>query len=380
MSYIYIVCLTLIGFFSFSIVTKRKKTLSEKIFVGWIFLLAITEYSFFVNAIDKTENYILLFSIICDTHVLHGAFYYLYVQSFTNSNFKLKLKHLVHIVPFISIAGLKIYFNNVLGVLDCYGLGCIHSGNRYVDLLTFLKFAILGGYLFYGWLTIHEKVNHGNTQDKLQSIRFNWLKNITVGIFIIFFIAVTYNVINRLQFDFLGSPMTVINIMVTFFILIFLYLGNTYAYLFVTPYNTPSINLDIKPNIPAPTNSELPQESISNIQEKFDQIEDYLRTHKPYLEGQMTIKQLSDQINIPQNEISIIIQQKTDKYYCDYMNAYRVEALKEKLSDVKYNNYTVLSLALECGFASKTSLNRIFKQHTGVTPSEFKAQTPQYNK
>ncbi len=375
MSYIYIVCLTLIGFFSFSIITKRKKTLSEKIFVAWIFLLAVTEYSFFVNAINKTENYTMLFSLICDTHVLHGAFYYLYVLSFTNPTFKLKLKHAIHLIPFASIAGLKIYFNNVLGVLDCYGIGCIHSGNRYVDLLTFLKFAILGAYLFYGWLTIYDKVNHGNQEDKLQIIRFNWLKNISIGIFIIYFIAVTYNVLNRLEFDFLGSPITVINIMVTFFILIFLYLGNTYAYLFVSPYSTQSINLDTKVQVPVVNTPEvIEQESILNINEKFKQIETHLQTHKPYLEGQMTIKQLSDQLHIPQNEISAIIQQKTEKYYCDYMNAYRVEALKEKLSNQKYSNFTVLALAMECGFASKTSLNRIFKQHTGITPSEFRTQ------
>ncbi len=377
MSYIYIVCITLIIFFSFSLIVKKRKTLSEKIFVSWVILLALTELSFFLNAINKDENYTMFFSLICDTHILHGAFYYLYVQSFTDSNFRLFPKHLLHLIPFGAILSLKFYFNNVLEVMDCFGLGCIHTGNRYIDLLSFIKFSTLGAYLFFGWLTIYERVHHSNHKNELQTIRFTWLKNITIGIFIIYFIAVTYKVLTHLKFDFLGNPITVINIMVTFFILIFFYLGNTYAYLFVTPYNKTFIDLDGAATSSIQHRTEIKiiepvTDQIGDIDNKFKQIEEFLIKQKPFLDGQFTIRQLADEINLPQNEISSIIQNKTDKYYCDYMNAYRVDALKEKLNDEKMNDFTVLSLALDCGFASKTSLNRIFKQHTGFTPTEYR--------
>ncbi|MGQ1785656.1 helix-turn-helix domain-containing protein [Saccharicrinis sp. GN24d3] len=378
MSYIYIVCFTLILFFSFSLISKAKKTLSEKIFVGWIFLLAITELSFFINALGMAGDYSLLFSLVCDSHVLHGGFYYFYVQSFTDKQFRMKGIHVFHLLPFALMFGLKYYFNEVLGVMDCYGVGCIHAGNRYIDLLTFLKFGILGAYLFAGWHLVHDRVHHNRGEDRLEKIRSNWIDNITVGIFIIYSFSASYKVLDRLEFNFLGSAINAINIMVTFFILIFLYMGNSYAYIFVSPYQGKGIDLDaVSKNKDEQANEMAEEEPVKvdvvDLDRKFNLIEAYLKREKPYLKGQMTIRQLSDNIGIPQNEISYIIQQKTDKYYCDYMNAFRVEALKEKLDSPKLNEFTVLSLGLECGFASKTSLNRIFKQHTSVTPSEYRS-------
>ncbi|WP_161636247.1 helix-turn-helix domain-containing protein [Saccharicrinis fermentans] len=322
------------------------------------------------------SDYTLLFSVVCDSHVLHGSFYFFYVQSFINKDFKLKGIHLLHFSPFVLIFGLKFYFNEIIGEMDCYGVGCIHSCNRYIDLLSFFKFGILGGYLFAGWHLVHDRVIHKTEKDRLERIRFNWIHNITIGILIIFSFAVSYKVLDRLEFNFLGNAINAINIMVTFFILIFLYMGNSYAYIFVSPYQGKGIDLDSKTNGKENECTTVSQaedkEEVLNIDRKFNMIELFLKKEKPYLEGQMTIRQLSDSINIPQNEISSIILQKTDKYYCDYMNAFRVETLKEKLDDPKLNNFTVLSLGLECGFASKTSLNRIFKQHTGVTPSEYR--------
>ena len=377
MSYIYIVCFTLIIFFSFSLITKSGKTLSEKVFVGWIFLLAITELSFFINAIGMADDYTWLFSVVCDTHVLHGVFYFFYVRSFIDKEFKIKPFHAVHVLPFVLMFWLKYYFNEVLGVMDCYGVGCIHSGNRYIDLLAFIKFGILGAYLFAGWHLVHDKVLHANKEDKLKKIRFNWIRNITVGIFIIFSFAAAYKVLDRLEFGFLGSPVTVINIMVTFFILIFLYMGNSYAYIFVSPYQGKGIELDKKTKVEKTSAVKVieteDKPEIEDIDKKFKSIERFLKREKPFLKGQMTVRQLSDSINIPQSEISAIIQQKTNSYYCDYMNAFRVDAMIEKLEDSRYDDFSVLSLGDECGFASKTSLNRIFKQHTGVTPHEYRS-------
>lgn len=373
MSYIFIVCIGLIIFFSFSLMIKPRKTLSEKIFVGWIFLLAITELSFFLNHINLFNDYTLLFAFICDTHVLHGTFFYFYVQSFSNKNFKLKPAHLLHLLPFIFLFGLKTYFNRVLGVIDCYGSGCLHEGNQYVDLLTFLKFGMLGVYLFMGWHVVHHNVIHNSQTNSLEKIKANWIRNITIGVFIIYFFAAGYKVITRLGFPFLGNDITVVNLMVTFFILVFLYLGNSYAYIFVAPYHGKGIDLDTNTKAsPQSISQAADQMEVKDFDKKFITIERYLQMEKPFLNGQFTIRELSDKINIPQNEISQIIHVKTNMYYSDYMNKFRVDTFKEKLNDPHNDSFTILSLAMDCGFASKTSFNRIFKHHTGLTPTEYK--------
>jgi AraC-like DNA-binding protein len=46
--------------------------------------------------------------------------------------------------------------------------------------------------------------------------------------------------------------------------------------------------------------------------------------------------------------------------------------VKNKIEDPKYDHLTLLAIAFECGFNSKSSFNNIFKQYTGYTPSEYK--------
>lgn len=257
--------------------------------------------------------------------------------------------------------------------MDCYGAGCLHHGNQYVDLLSFLKFGILGTYLFMGWHIVHDRVTHNKTKDDLEKIRANWIKNISVGVLIIFFFSAGYKILVRLDFPVLGSDITVINLMVSFFILVFLYMGNSYAYIFVAPYQGKGVDLDMtKKTSDIQTPNTIEDLNIDDIDRKFSLIEKYLNLEKPFLKGQITIRELAESINIPQNEVSQIIQAKTNKYYTDYMNMYRVDALKEKLDNPANESFTVYSLALECGFASKTSFNRIFKQHTGMTPTEYR--------
>lgn len=373
MSYIFIVCLALIVFFSFSLITKPHKTLSEKIFAAWIFLLAITELSFFLHSLGLFSDYLLLFSIVCDTHVLHGSFFLLYVTSFIDPSFKLRRVHLLHLIPFFALIGLKFYFNKVLGVMDCYGAGCLHADNRYVDLLTLLKFLILGAYLFIGWHKVHDNKVHKKGTDGLSSIRSTWIYNIAIGVFILFSLAAIYKVMVRLGFGFLGDDVAAINILVSFFILVFLYMGNSYAYIFVAPAAGRSVVLDIKESSQTSSITSHKEDiQVEHVDHKFLIIEKYIISEQPYVEGQFTLRQLSERVNIPQNEISHIIQIKTGKFYCDYMNGFRVEALKEKLDDRNNDQYTIFALALDCGFASKTSFNRIFKNHTGETPSEYR--------
>ena len=242
-----------------------------------------------------------------------------------------------------------------------------------MDLLTFLKFGFIGSYLFLGWHTVHDTIVHKKSKDNLEKIRANWIKNVSIGVMIIFFFSAGYKVLHRLGFDILGNDVTVINLMVSFFILVFLYLGNSYAYIFVAPYQGKGVNLDTSKKISEPIS---PQHNdhidIQDIDKKFNLIEKYLKQEKPYLKGQITVRELSDSIDIAQNEISHIIQIKTNKYYTDYMNEFRVNALLDKLNNPANDSFTILSLALECGFASKSSMNRIFKQYTGVTPTEYR--------
>lgn len=89
-----------------------------------------------------------------------------------------------------------------------------------------------------------------------------------------------------------------------------------------------------------------------------------------YLNGKLSLKDVAGRLEISNNYLSQIINQKTGKNFFRFINEYRVEKAKQLLAD-KASRYTILSIAYDCGFNSKSSFNTIFKEHTGKTPSEF---------
>lgn len=86
-----------------------------------------------------------------------------------------------------------------------------------------------------------------------------------------------------------------------------------------------------------------------------------------------SMEQLAQRLALTPHELSQLINQTFGMNLSDYLNGYRVTALQVALRDPAQQNATVLELALAAGFNSKSSLNRVFKKHTGQTPTEYRA-------
>jgi AraC-like DNA-binding protein len=104
------------------------------------------------------------------------------------------------------------------------------------------------------------------------------------------------------------------------------------------------------------------------------QLLDYMRTAKPYLEPRITIGELAQRLDVPANELSRVINEQLGQNFFDFINGYRVAEFKNLLAEPANRHLTLLSLAHEAGFNSKSSFNAIFKKSTGLTPSEYARQ------
>lgn len=94
-----------------------------------------------------------------------------------------------------------------------------------------------------------------------------------------------------------------------------------------------------------------------------------------YRDGELSLEQLAQRLALTPHELSQLINQSFGMNLSDYLNGYRVRALQTALRDPAHPTATVLELALAAGFNSKSSLNRVFKKHTGQTPSEYRASS-----
>lgn len=92
---------------------------------------------------------------------------------------------------------------------------------------------------------------------------------------------------------------------------------------------------------------------------------------KIYLDESLNIESLASLINLHSKYLSYIINKKTGKPFNDFINEYRIQHFISLIEDNEHERQTLLSLAYESGFASKSSFNRIFKNIKGFSPSDY---------
>jgi AraC-like DNA-binding protein len=98
----------------------------------------------------------------------------------------------------------------------------------------------------------------------------------------------------------------------------------------------------------------------------------YMESEKPYLDSDLTLPALADRVGIPAYQLSQVINESLGVSFFDFVNGYRVEEAKRLLQDSSKSAYTILAIAEEAGFNSKSAFNAIFKRVVRQTPSEFR--------
>lgn len=101
------------------------------------------------------------------------------------------------------------------------------------------------------------------------------------------------------------------------------------------------------------------------------QLEQLMSVEKPYLDSDLTLTALAQLLKIPPNHLSQLLNEGFDQNFAEFINAYRLEAFKSKVADPSFQHLTLLGLAYESGFNSKTVFNTYFKKMTGKTPKAY---------
>jgi adenylate cyclase len=102
-----------------------------------------------------------------------------------------------------------------------------------------------------------------------------------------------------------------------------------------------------------------------------NQLLDHMINETPYLNADLSLRSLASELNILPNKLSWLLNKGIGKNFNEYINHYRIEAFKSIAKDPSNANITIIGLAYDCGFNSKTVFNTYFKKETGVTPKEF---------
>jgi len=104
-------------------------------------------------------------------------------------------------------------------------------------------------------------------------------------------------------------------------------------------------------------------------------LSELMEQKKPYLDSELNLIKLSELINMTPHHLSYLINTGFNENFFSFINKYRVERAKEMLVKEEMNMLSILGIAFESGFNSKTSFNTTFKKITGFTPSDFKKRS-----
>ncbi|MCR9063946.1 MAG: helix-turn-helix domain-containing protein [Cytophagales bacterium] len=112
-------------------------------------------------------------------------------------------------------------------------------------------------------------------------------------------------------------------------------------------------------------------ESKATLEPIIKDLEKNLIENKPYINPKLSLSELAQQINTQPHLLSKAINEHYQKNFFDLINGYRIDEFKRLAHQSKYQHLTLLALAFEVGFNSKTAFNRSFKKITGITPKEY---------
>ncbi|MCK9207880.1 MAG: AraC family transcriptional regulator [Salinivirgaceae bacterium] len=337
---------------------------------------------------NPANHYLAFLLIVLSISILHSAFIIPYFHQFHNTNFHVKepfillvvpfiwlyvkklneprfsfnRKHLLHFAPFLVVMLLSLFF--VFHRTQISDNQSLYSHTFVLNIVLYI--IALGQYIFYLVYILrlirNFKTKALNELSNTENIDPAWLRIFLFTFLAVFLLLIVMMVIaiHRLDADYFNNIVSLV------FALAIYILG--YKGLFQQTI------LPITPQIIA--NSSIPEEIKSPITQVdellLDKLQRFMEKEKPYHEPELTLTSLAAQVEIGRNQLSELINTGTGGNFYDFVNKYRVEEVKQLMGNPKYKDYTILAIAFEAGFPSKSTFNSIFKKFTGFTPSEFK--------
>jgi AraC-like DNA-binding protein len=303
-----------------------------------------------------------------------GPTLYLYVKTAIYDDFTLKIKHLVHTIPY-AIACL-VMIPNFFSV-DNASKQLWYDNFTDVPELTFIHFMTVvqfGLYLLviYKHLIRYRKIVVENYSDA-DRLNKSWLTQL------IYLFTLSYIIgLGRMYFrfsDFYEYERLVLTILITSVLL-------SICWILWQALHKPNLFTGVSSTIEVIDEQVASQENssdptISVIEtEKYDAIvlrlRGYMQQSKPFLDPSLSVETLAEKINLPSSELSLIINRVIGQHFFDFVNSYRINLAGEILIANGQHPKTVLEILYEVGFNSKSSFNTAFKKHFLMTPSQYR--------
>ena len=357
------------------LLAKKNKRQEDYLFLCWI-LATLLQISFYQITIYRFALHGFWAIASFGFPLLGAPLLFLYILSLTG--------HQISWAGVVGHLGVYPVFVATLFFLQEYDTLTLIASEGYIQIPSnpsgwMLYYAVplaVSGLVYCVWdlILLHR---HRKTIGELfsfdEKISLDWLRYVVYSYFVLFILA-SCLVFGATQFQLL--PMDKAFALVGILLSLMLVAFGFYGFRQTTIFSDRDIDLDRtksfeKMETPIATYAKSGLDA-KKIEQMAQELASYMDNGKPFLNEDLSLPLLAEQCELSQTQLSQIINQHFQVNFYDFVNSYRIEKAKGMLCSSEFEHLSILGIAFECGFKSKSSFNRYFKKHTGVSPSKFK--------
>ena len=308
-----------------------------------------------------------LFFVPFQQFFLIGPVIFFYTKTLLNPAYVFSKKDLLHFVP----ALIYLLYSGIVFIVDALVLDefYFYADGRDKDLSPWYQIMGHGAIITYVSFSISlynkYRIKIFEELSFAESVIYNWIRQFLISLLIILIVKIFFLILLPEWGDF-GHKWWYY----FFFSCIFYYIAfsgyansikTSISHLFIQKQEL-SASFEVKEIAPIEHNE---------LESWMEKIEEFMEQENGFKNPTLTLLDVANALDTTTKRISSIINSGYNSNFNDFVNSYRVAEIKERLSRGDQNTFTLLSIALDSGFNSKTTFNRAFKKQTNKTPNQY---------
>ncbi|WP_445955727.1 helix-turn-helix domain-containing protein [Yeosuana sp.] len=374
MKFIFLIAAFNAFFFAILLFQKKPRELHDNILILWLLYLGlfVGVYSFYSH--ELFTQFQLLSISFTSLFLLHGVFLFFYISALISPKKIFDKINLIHFASFVLFNGylLVVSFFPTISETIRLDYAQLNISPPFLFIFFLIATILSGPFYFVVSIRLFKKldINIFNNFSSSKEIDLVWLRKLVYIFGIIWtaliVITVIHHVFNLFSMVFCTDGLF---LSLSVFVILIGYFGLKQQIIFSGDIENEQVFVEdtkIKYASSRLTDTEANQYT--------DKLNNLMVAEKPFLNPNLTLLQLASELGISTHYLSQIINEKLNFNFFDYVNRFRVEEVKAKINNPKFENYSLLGIAFDSGFNSKSAFNRIFKKFTNQTPSQYKSE------
>ena len=361
-------------FAAFALGTRRTVSLPDKLLVVSLLVFAF-KFIILIFHLQHQEFFDMQFSLGL-IPLTFGPLLYLYTSYLVSERKRFRSMDLLHFLPFllITVAYFAFFQDEVDFSDESFLTQDPYLWVRVTFSIVFFTSVIVYTVLTFAKLIVFRRNIEAQFSYRDRGLQLFWVNFIAVLFTLSGLVVIVAGAYNAIMFKKVVDTALLSHIGLTSVAYAISYFGLRQPSLFRSEYaaleDEPSQKTVVKKE--AESKEVKPRFSDQEAKVLIERLIIHMSEERPYLNPELTLGELSAQVNLAKHELTDLLNVNMGKNFFTFVNEFRLKAVIRRLANPDYDHLTIMAIANDCGFNSKSTFNSLFKQAYDHTPSDYK--------